>query len=388
MSSEVPSQHRRAGSKETALEKRWVLVTADGPQLRDPLVAVRGLAAGGYLPAVAVSCGSSLGALSHDCRHRVDVPPVREPGYVPAIRAELARRPYLTVLPASEIALLALADPPAHLVDKLKLAEAADRVGIPSPPSRYFSSLENLLAAAGELEYPAIVKPVVHRYFASRVESPADLPRAVVHDGPVMVQPYLTHEIRAVSGVLWRGRLVAAVHERWFRIWGYHSGVASAAETIPADPELEERLVALQTGYEGLFHAQFAGAYLLDLNLRIHTSHPLSVAAGVNLVSLYCDLLRGVEVAPVRGRPGVFFRWIEGDIRHIAKAVRRGDMRPGAALLAMLPRRGTAHATESMRDPVPLLHRIWYLARRSAAEITGHARRTPDPGRCSAPASP
>jgi hypothetical protein len=355
------------------MQKEWVLVTSDGPQLRDALVAVRGLAAGGYRPAIAVSCGFSLASSSRHCLHRIDIPHHEHPGYVPAIQEEMRRLPYLTVLPASEVALLALGVPVRDLVDKAKVEELGRAVGIPSPPGRVFSSGEELLAAAHELEYPVIVKPAVHTYHATRVESPAGLAKAVLKEGAVMVQPYLNDSLHAVSGVLWKGTLVAAVHERWFRIWRFHSGVATAAETVAPDEELEDRLTRLMAGYDGYFHAQFAGPYLLDINLRVHTSHPLSVAAGVNLIGLYCDLLRGDDVPTVRGRPGVFFRWIEGDVRHVAKAVRLGAMTPRQALSALRPRRGTVHSTESLSDPGPMISRLGYLSRQVAARAMGRA---------------
>ena len=353
------------------MQKEWVLVTSDGPQLRDSLVAVRGLAAAGYRPAIAVSCGFSLASMSRYCLRRIDIPHHEDPGYVPAIHAELRRLPYLTVLPASEVALLALGVAVPDLVDKARVEELGRAVGIPSPPGRVFESGEELLAAANELEYPVIVKPAVHTYHATRVESPAGLANAVLKEGAVMVQPYLNHSLHAVSGVLWKGRLVAAVHERWFRIWRYHSGVATAAETVAPDELLEDRLTRLMAGYDGYFHAQFAGPYLLDINLRVHTSHPLSMAAGVNLVGIYCDLLRGEDMPTVRGMPGVFFRWIEGDVRHVAKALRLGSMGPLEALAALRPRRGTVHSTESLSDPLPMFSRLGYLGKQVTARALG-----------------
>ena len=356
------------------MHKEWVLVTSDGALLRDSLVAVRALAEAGYRPAVAVSCGFSLATFSRYCQRRIDVPHPNDPGYVPAIREEMTRLPYLAVLPASEVALLALGVSVPALVDKSQVEERALALGIPSPPGRVFSSAAELMAAAHELDYPVILKPAVHRYHASHVESAAALSAAILKDGAVMVQPYLREHLHAVSGVLWRGRLVAAVHERWFRIWRYHTGVATAAETITPDLQLEDKLTRLMEGYDGCFHAQFAGPYLLDLNLRVHTSHPLAVAAGANLVGIYCDLLRGVEVPTLRGRPGLFFRWIEGDIRHVARALRMGAMTPRQALTALRPRRGTVHSTESLRDPKPMLSRLWYVGRKAASRAMGNSR--------------
>lgn len=43
--------------------------------------------------------------------------------------------------------------------------------------------------------------------------------------------------------------------------------------------------MAFLAGHEGHCCAQFVGAYLIDLNLRIHSSHSRAMAAGANLVA-------------------------------------------------------------------------------------------------------
>jgi predicted ATP-grasp superfamily ATP-dependent carboligase len=238
-------------------------------------------------------------------------------------------------------------------------------VGLEVPPERAFSGTEELLAAAPELDFPVVVKPRTRRYLAFRADRPADLERVPEDGGPLVVQPFVTEPLHAVSGVLSRGRLVAAAHERWLRIWPYPCGLACAAETVRADPDVERRLTALLKDHEGLFCAQFAGPYIFDVNLRIHSSHPLAVAAGANLVGLWCDLAAGREVSEVRARPGHFYRWLEGDLRHVAQAVRSGRMSLPEAARALRPRADTAHSTESLLDPGPMLSRLWYSARRA-----------------------
>jgi len=338
---------------------RSVLVTdgRDG-RGRDVIAAVRGLAAGGYLPVAAVATRSWRSAPSRYFARRVQVPAVTDASYADAIRKELNSGRHLTVLPASEEALVALGVSVPHLLDKTAMGKAAERAGLRVPPSRSFQDRRELAASAHELEYPLVVKPTQRRYWAFRVDRPDQLQDGMVDDGPVVVQPYVDAPLRAVSGVVWQGSLVAAVHERWLRIWPRHCGLASAAETVPPDAELEQRLVAVLSGYEGIFCAQFVGPYLIDLNLRIHSSHPLAVAAGVNVVALYCDLLRGEDITPVRARPGIFYRWLEGDVRNVAGAVRDGGLGVAQALRALRPRRGAAHSTESLRDPLPIAERI------------------------------
>jgi predicted ATP-grasp superfamily ATP-dependent carboligase len=349
-------------------ERKWVLVT-DGREGRgrDVVAAVRGLAAGGYTPAATVVTPSWRSAPSRYCARRVQTPPVTDESYAEAIRRELASGRYLTVIPASEEALIALGVSVPHLLDKTAMSKAAEEADIPVPPLRLFGGREDIVAAARELDYPVVIKPTFRRYWAFRVDHPDQLQMGMVVDGPVVVQPYVDAPLRAISGIVWKGRLLAAVHERWLRIWPVHCGLASAAETVSPDTELEARLLVLMTGYEGLFCAQFVGPYLIDLNLRIHSSHPLAVVAGVNLVALYCDLLRGEVIRPVRAKPGVFYRWLEGDVRHVARAVRDGEVSVRQALRALWPQSGAAHSTESLRDPIPMVERIMAgVARRVA----------------------
>jgi predicted ATP-grasp superfamily ATP-dependent carboligase len=343
----------------------WVLVT-DGSayQTRSTLAAVRALAAGGYRPGVTVCGPGSIAAASRYCARVVQVPEVTEPGYPEAVRDEMQRGGYLTVLPASDSSLLALGAPVERLVDKASAAELARAAGIPVPPTEVFDSWDDLVAGARRMTYPLVLKPAISTFGTVRVGSPEELLTMGTHQGRLLVQPYLTEPLRAVAGVLWGNELVAAVHQRYLRTWPPDCGTASAAETTAPDEGLEDRLTALLSGYEGIFQAQFAGPYLLDLNLRVYGSLPLAVAAGANLPALFCDLLQGRPVRRVRARTGVFYRWIEGDLRHLARGVRSRSITPGQAMAELRPRRGAAHSTESLRDPGPMIARLRYVAGR------------------------
>lgn len=341
-----------------------MLVTDGGDgQARSSLAAVRALAAGGYRPAVTVSARWSLAASSRYCARRVPVPPVTEPGYVEGVRAELAARPYLTTLAASDAALLALGVPVRHLVDKAELVHRAREAGLEMPPTRLFASRPELLDAS-DLELPFVLKPAISTYPAVLVRSKDELAKAARRDGRFIVQQYVRENLRAAAGVVWGGRLVAMVHQRYFRTWPAECGTACAAQTTEPDLELEQRLLRLLDGYEGVFQAQLAGNHLLDLNPRVYGSLPLAVAAGANLPALYCDLVRGGDVDTVRARPRVFYRWLEGDLRHMAWALHPGRRVVGSALKMLRPHRGTAHSTESLRDPMPMVARLRHAATR------------------------
>ena len=343
--------------------KRPVLVTDGGHGgSRDCLAAVRGLREAGYPTSLAVAGASFLSRHSRYAGRRVTVPSMSDPAFADAVLSEVRRGDYLTVVAASEGALIALGMEVPRLVNKVAMQEAARACGIPTPPSFVFDSVSKASADAREISFPAIVKPTVRDRSAAYVADRGALQKAFPEDLPVVVQPYLREDLHAVSGVVWNGRVVAAVHEAWLRIWPRWCGLPCASVTVEADEGLENRLSRLMAGYDGVFCAQLAGPYLFDLNLRVCSTHPLAVAAGVNLVGLFCDLLDGKAVPepPVRARPGVFFRWLEGDVRRVVGDLRDGRISARNALQALRPRLGTAHSTESLSDPGPMISRLLY----------------------------
>jgi hypothetical protein len=333
-----------------------VLVTGD--QGRIALTTVRALAAGGYGPVLTVGHGRSIAAASRHCVRVVRVPQVSAPGYAEAVRAELSRHPYLTCLPVNDEALLKLGQPVGHLLDKQELALRSEAAGFPALSTRTFDSPSQLVAGADELDYPIVIKPVIRDRRAFRVESAGQVKQTALAEAPLLVQPFIDESIRTVGGVMWKGGLVAAVHQRWLRIWPPECGQASAVVTTSPDTKLEDRIVALLEGYEGVFHVQLLGPYLMDVHPRPYGLQTLALAAGVNLAGIWCDLLSGKRVTPVRAPAGVFYRWLAGDLRHMRWALRERRLGLPAVARALRPRRKTAHGTESLRDPGPTLARI------------------------------
>jgi hypothetical protein len=347
--------------------KDWVLVTSgDNRGSRAALAAVRALAAGGYRAAVTVSGSRSLASTSRYCARRVDVPSVTSDpqGFAAAVRALVTADTYLTVLPITEAVLLALKLPIHPLISKVAVAAAASRAGIPIPPTRVFASGQDLKAAADELAYPIVIKPDIKTRLALRADSAAAVRSADLADGSLVTQPFLDEKLRGVVGLMWHGRLVASAHITYLRIWPLPCGTIAAGETLPVDIELEAGLERLLANYDGIFHADLAGPYLLDLNPRAHATLAVGMAAGVNLVAQYCDLLRGAPVVVSRARPGIRFRWLEGDVRSLLHAVRRGDVTWAFAVSAIAPRPRTAYSIEDMRDPGPSVERLLQIGAR------------------------
>jgi predicted ATP-grasp superfamily ATP-dependent carboligase len=166
--------------------------------------------------------------------------------------------------------------------------------------------------------------------------------------------------------VVWNGALVAAVHQRYERRWPVDCGTASAAVTVEHDPSREAALLSLLGNHQGIFQAQYLGSWLIDLNPRPYGSMPLATKSGVNFPALVCSLAQGDIEVPrevQRGRTGVRYRWVEGDIRHLAARLRAGSIGPGEVVRALTPRHGTAHSDVSIRDPLPAMLRVRQILR-------------------------
>jgi predicted ATP-grasp superfamily ATP-dependent carboligase len=352
---------------------RSVLVSdhVDG-RSRSAVAAVRALGQAGYSPLVTVSGGSSAAAASRYCAGVLPVPPVDSPDYPGAVSKHLAALPGASVLAASDAVLVALGRPGAELVDKAVLPARAEAAGLRVPPTREFASTAELLGAAGALDYPLVVKAAVKTRateVARRVDSATALGDAVAAlAGAVVTQPFAGGTMRAVCGVLHEGHLIAAVHQRYERIWPPGCGTASAAVTTDPDTELEERLPRLLGGHSGVFQVQLIDDFVIDVNPRVYGSLPLAVTAGANLPAIACDADRGlVPDEVVRGRPGVRYRWLEGDVRRVLHGVAARELSLRAAVRALAPRRGTAHSVESLTDPGPVLARLTDVVRRRMA---------------------
>lgn len=311
---------------------------------------------------VTTTGGPSLAASSRWCAGRFVTPLADETGYADAVRQGAAAAHASAILAASDAALLALGADVAHLVDKGSLAIRAKAAGIAVPPTDRFDSIAALVQAAqdGRIGFPAVVKPVVSRAPASRVDTVADV-EALRVDGAVVVQPFLTDALWSLAGVVAGGRVLAAVQQRYLRTWPVDCGTAAAAVTVPVDEAALERLSVLLANHNGIFQAQFAGTALLDLNPRVYGSMSLAVASGANLPAIWVTWVRDGIAPPrqVRGRAGVHYRWLEGDLRHVLASIRRDGTRAlRTVAVSARPWRGSAHSIESVRDPLPSLTRI------------------------------
>ncbi len=350
-----------------------MLVADDGEEnSRSALAAVRALGMAGYRPLVTLATKRSLASTSRWCSEVFRVPRGGGSCWSQSLIQALEATDPLTVIPASDAAVLALKLPGAAFLNKTTVHTRALSAGLRVPDEQAFDSKRELLQYADQLPYPIVVKPVVRRSSnaptSMRIDHKAQLP--LVADGAVVVQPFLSGSISSFNGVVKGGRWIAAVHQRYERVWPPQCGASSAAVTIPHDPTLEEKLLEFVAGHEGIIEIEFADGHVIDVNPRAYGSLPLALRAGANLPAVWCAAAQDELLPqPIRAIPGVRYRWLDADVRSIAAQVRARDMTMPNALRALRPRPGTAHSIEDLRDPAPMLFRATQVGRYVAREL-------------------
>jgi predicted ATP-grasp superfamily ATP-dependent carboligase len=365
---------------------RLLLLVDESP---GALAAVRGARAGGYEPFVGFSRGDEPARRSRAAAGVVELPdPFGDPDrYVEEAAAAARRYGIAAVLPAMESSLRALTgrehgfgdgvavgtNPVERLeraTDKARLADLAEAAGLQAPRTHELTAAD-VDARAGELRFPAVVKPIrsvavqhdgsLQMGQVTRVDDQAALRRllAAHPDTTWVVQPYVEGELAAICGVVWEGRLVTACHQVSPRIWPPGKGISAFAETVPPDLPRQTGVARMlkEIGWSGIYGVQFIlgadGAYAIDLNPRIYGSIGLAIAAGHNLPAIWADLLLGRRPLVRPYRVGVHYRVEQDDIRAIVHLFRSGRRRE--ALAGVLPRPNTAHALFSLHDPAPFL---------------------------------
>jgi predicted ATP-grasp superfamily ATP-dependent carboligase len=350
--------------------KGRVLVT-DGEQ-RAALAIVRSLGRAGWEVGVCSARSHALAAASRFARWRARVAdPLLEPGRFVDRVAEVVRlRAVDVVVPVSEAALLAalpardrlspalLPFPAAEtfrrMSDKTAVMEAARTVGIRVPRQTVLGSPAEGGQPAEPLQFPVVVKPArsVSESNGRRAKAgvryavdPASL-RSVLAGldpavFPVLLQERVVGPGTGVFVLLWEGELVARFAHRRLREKPPSGGVSVLCESVPLDPALLDRSLALLRclGADGVAMVEYklddsgGPPCLMEINARFWGSLQLAIDAGVDFPALLLDAATDRHPAPVTGyRVGVRSRWGWGDVDHLLARWRRS-----AAELALPP---------------------------------------------------
>jgi predicted ATP-grasp superfamily ATP-dependent carboligase len=385
-----------------------VLVT-DG-ETRACVAATRGLAAAGLQVVSAAARGQVAAAhWSRTVTRRIRTPDplTDEHGFVAALEDALRGGEIDVLMPGSDASLLSISRGRARLepyvriglpsaeqvwrtLDKAELTAAAAECGLDPPSTIVCHHAGEARAAADELGYPVVIKPVrsviedglVRRRSGSQLAAAPDELSAIVEGfgSEILVQRRAVGAVVSFGGVIADGRLLGETVSRYRRTWRPGAGNASYSETIDGPAELRRRVSALMRdlGWEGLFELELiecedGGWHAIDMNPRPYGSMALAIGAGCNLPAIWCRHVLGADAGAdgpaqvVRAAPGVRYRWTDADLRHGLWQLREGH--PAVAARVLTPRRNVIHAFARRSDPGPGVARVLEMGAAAARRV-------------------
>lgn len=317
---------------------------------------------------VNVSAGSTTRLsptfFSRHCRNTLVYP---SPVTQPAVFAErmldyLGREPHDVLIPTDDASLsviaryrtdfervtrLPLPDAPqlAYGLDKARVMQLAERLGIPHPTTRLPATSDEVAALAGQLNGPLVVKPRGSSggrgitYLAADADISATW-LGVHRDYPLpMLQECVPSGPKFDVGVLMdeRGSAVASFVQRELRHFPVRDGLSTMQESVWR-PDLVERAVTLlrAIGWYGLAEVEFmedprtGEALLFEVNPRFWASIQLAITCGVDFPYLLYQLAMGRQVNETHVYTlGRRCRWlVPGDLLHFLVNPERGQLDP------------------------------------------------------------
>jgi D-aspartate ligase len=330
----------------------------------------------------------ALVRLGQDVGRRMVLLPCTDPSVVLVSRAREALEPWFDFA-------LPDVDTIETLVDKGSFYEFAQREGLPVPPTYLVQSAEELIAAAGMLQFPVVVKPALKGpewnrssgAKAFRVENPTDLlalyEQCAGWSDRLLVQEWIAggdtdhYTCNCYFGV--DGEPLVVFTTRKLRQWPPFGGEACLGVESRNDTVTAETIrLFKKAGYHGLGYLEMkrdarTGQYLIiEPNVGRPTGRSaLAEAAGVELLyTLYCDLL-GQPLPANREQKYRGAKWIHlrRDLQSSLYHWWRGELSVSEWLRSL---RGLkTDALFAWRDPVPFwadLARVILNLRRKAGK--------------------
>lgn len=284
---------------------------------------------------------------------------------------------YRFVLPGEELV--------EDLVDKVRFADLARRLGLPVPTTTVLLPQTDL-PSPDTLAFPVLLKPGVHLgdawlqvepdAKALVVQTPAELaelwPRLRAFGGPVLAQEVVPGpESRIESYHVYvdaTGRVAAEFTGRKIRThpaaFGYTTSlvITDAADVRELGRDVVERLGLVGVAKLDFKRAPDGSLRLLEVNPRFNLWHLPGAVAGVNLPAMvWADLCGRPRPPSVEPRPGVCWSnpWLD-------RAAARQSGVSGWSWMRWTVRCHSHHVL-AVDDPWPLVHGLALRASRVAA---------------------
>jgi predicted ATP-grasp superfamily ATP-dependent carboligase len=292
-----------------------------------------------------------------------------------------------------------------QVADKAATMALAQRLGVPVPRTARVETVDEALAAAPDLGWPVVLKPIasrvlrdagVERFEVAYAQDAAALrERMSRFEGRcgVLLQRYHAGEGHGVELLLERGRVLMSFQHRRLHEVPITGGASALRESVELDAELLDHATRLMAALDwtGLAMVEFRvgpeGPVLMEVNGRIWGSLPLAVKSGVDfphgLAALHLGARMNGAGAPTSSaaRIGVRSRNLGLELVWIASVLRKQRRYPFlatprrregvvAALRLALPRDG--FDVLSADDPMPGMSDALRAATRMLRKV-GHA---------------
>jgi len=370
-----------------------VLITS--AQERFALAACRSLDAAGYAVSAVADQTPAATHWSRCCSSRHVLVDAKQDAdaFVDGLVEIVKREPHSVLLPGADASLLAISqrrerlEPYVRLgmpsreaveaaTDKIRLVDAANAAGLPSPETAVCHSHEEGVRAARELGLPMVLKPrctafeqdgAIRQRGSLWIGDERTLEASIDGFGsPYLLQRIVPGQVYSVAGVMTEQGMTGFAAARYVRTWPPEAGNVAFAETVEPPEGMREKVAALLNGlgWTGIFELELIRRddgefFSIDLNPRLYGSLALASRAGAPLAVIFCDWLLGRPKPPVTARAGVRYRWEDADLRHAVARAKSRRYREAAA--ALRPRRDVAHAYFRITDPGPMLARALLL---------------------------
>jgi predicted ATP-grasp superfamily ATP-dependent carboligase len=405
----------------------------DGDQ-RPALAITRSLGQRGVSVLVGSEAAGSLASASRYCAGQVTYPsPYHHPEAFDRFLLDLVERERIDVLmPVTDVTThlvarnwpalsrhCATAAPSFETFDfaanKMRLLQRAAQCDIPIPRTHFLDGAADLRPLLGQVEYPAVVKPL-----RSRIRTGAGWLVATVqyaHNEDELVRLYRDTEYLAgypsmiqerivgpgvgVFVLCDHGRLRAAFAHRRIREKPPSGGASVVCESIALDPELLDQVMRLlgPIAWHGVAMMEFkqdrrtGRSYLMEVNGRFWGSLHLAVLAGVDFPYLSYQLALGQPFdSPRAYTVGVKSRWLLGDLDHLIlrlfhtngdQHLPHGTPSRARAVVDFLKMGGSGlhYDVISRDDPQPFIHEAHQYAKHLSASAAHLGRRLMATGR-------
>jgi predicted ATP-grasp superfamily ATP-dependent carboligase len=293
--------------------------------------------------------------------------PLADPkAFISDIACELSHSKYAMILPMTDITMalvvnefenisrltnLPVADKESYLkaIDKGKIIELSQTLGIPTPTTHFIRNISELGAVNAELKYPVVIKPRQSKYLTpsgwidAGVEYAYDFDELQNKFEKYINSPALPLIQERISGpgigaflLFNKGEVKSCFFHRRIREKPPSGGVSVLRESIAPDPTIKDYSIKLlkALNWHGVAMVEFKldnrdqTPKIMEINARFWGSLQLAIDSGIDFPSMLYEMItKGDVPSKFEYENGVKSRWLLGDLDHLLVRILKSDAR-------------------------------------------------------------